>query len=694
MRTYGMTFTVILFALRTAAFGQSVPELSIRLSPGASLPLGENAAYFSFGAGAELTAGIDALLPVVSPVVSAGYEYVPLRTRDALSLFHAGAGISVPLKLLPSLHISPYIVGGYSYGMITDGSGQGGAPFVKGGVELAWALSQLMSLGLDASYTWEIGLRGGLALSLHSGVRFPISKPRAAPTPRAIKGLELLSADLAPVFPALFKLYDSNSFGVVRLHNLEKAALSDVSVDFFVESYMDNPTRLLTAAKLDAGAEQAVDVKALFSEQVLKITEATKVSGKITVNFLFEGAPYTREFTQTLRLNNRNNITWEDSRKAATFVTPNDPLVLTLGKNAVAVTADVASGQIDKWFTAAMAVHEALRAKGQRYSVDPTTPFGDVSKNSTVLDTVQFPQETLAYGAGDCDDLTVLYCSLLQSVGAQTAFITVPGHIYAAVQLDLPPDRIAKSFSRTQDLIVKDGKVWLPVEVTMCGDRFLDAWQTGAREWREYDPKGQAEFLPVQASWQVYEPVGQIPALATTVKMPESPAIASAYRTELNRFVDQEIQPRLASLQKDIAQRKNDPKLLNSLGVMYAQFGRTELASAQFEAASRMGDYVPALINLASVRFLARDYRSALLYYQKASTRDPGNAIALLGLARTNAALEKYDEARAQYATVQKLNPSLASQFAYLADQGTGSARAVSTDAAARRMVWDEGGQQ
>ena len=254
---------------------------------------------------------------------------------------------------------------------------------------------------------------------------------------------------------------------------MEKKPLTDLTVDFFAASYMDNPTRVQAGATLEGGAELEIPLKALFSEQVLRITEATKASAKLTVSFTFDGQPYTREFTQTLPLNTRNNIVWDDTRKAATFVTPNDPLVLALAKSAESAAADVNAGLLDPRLASAMAVHEALRLKGQRYSVDPTSPFDQLSKNATALDTVFFPQETLAYGAGDCDDLTTLYCALLQSIGAQTAFITTPGHIFAAVKLDIDPNQAAGMFTRTQDLIVREGTVWLPVEVTMVGGRFL-----------------------------------------------------------------------------------------------------------------------------------------------------------------------------------------------------------------------------
>jgi hypothetical protein len=686
MRALGVMMACLLSG--ASAFAQSTPELSLGLAPGGSIPLGPNAAYFRFGGGAELTASFSDLLPMVSPLVSLGYDYVPLATLGAVHLIHAGAGAELPLQLSTSLSFSPYLAGGYTYGLISDGYGQGGGPFVKGGANLAYALGPLISLGLDLSYRWDFGAWSGFDVSVYSSTKFSLA-PRSS-GPRAIKGIELLSNEVSPVFPALFKLYDVSPFGALKLHNREKSAMTDVVVDFFVGSYMDNPTRLLSLPRLDADATQEVPVKALFSEQVLKITEATKVSGKVTVSFVLDGAPYTREFTETVRINNRNSLTWDDTRKAATFVTPNDPLVLTLSKNAVSVTSDVPTGQIDKWLLAAMTLHEALRIKGLRYSTNPSTPFSSILHNGSVVDTVLFPQEELSYGAGNCSDLTVLYCSLLESLGAHTAFITVPDHIYAAVQLDVPPSQVPRVFSRPQDLIIQGDSVWLPVEVTMCNDSFVDAWQTGAQEWREFQPQGKTEFLPVEASWQVFEPVGQIPALATAVKLPDVPSMAKAFTASLKQYVDQELKVRVPQVQKDIASHKDDPRPINTLGVLYAQFGRTDLAGAQFLAASKMGDYLPAIINLANLRFISHDFKNALALYQKASTADPKNSYALLGIARSEAGLEKFDDARAAYAALQAVNPDLAKQFAYLGEQGTSQSRQASADMRGGQMSWDE----
>ncbi len=203
MRKLGAMFFCILLGL--PAFGQAHPELSLSVSPGGTMPLGENSSYFSFGGGTELTASLSNLVPVVSPRLSLGYDYVPLVTLGSVSLVHLGVGLAVPYQLTPSLSLSPYVLGGYTYGFISDGSGQGGGPFAKGGLELVASLGDRYGIGLDTSYRWDIGAWSGLDFSLYSSVHFPIGRSAG---PGAVKGIQLLSADLTTVFPALFKLYD------------------------------------------------------------------------------------------------------------------------------------------------------------------------------------------------------------------------------------------------------------------------------------------------------------------------------------------------------------------------------------------------------------------------------------------------------------------------------------------------------
>ncbi len=51
-----------------------------------------------------------------------------------------------------------------------------------------------------------------------------------------------------------------------------------------------------------------------------------------------------------------------------------------------------------------------------------------VSDPRASVEYVQFPEQTFELKGGDCDDLSVAYCSILESVGIQTALVDYKGN--------------------------------------------------------------------------------------------------------------------------------------------------------------------------------------------------------------------------------------------------------------------------
>lgn len=104
-------------------------------------------------------------------------------------------------------------------------------------------------------------------------------------------------------------------------------------------------------------------------------------------------------------------------------------------------------------------------------------------------DRVQFPAETFTLKGGDCDDLSVAFSSLLESVGIQTAFIdyksdSTINHVGLLVNTELSPDLASyitvndKKYYVRQNSLGKD-EIWIPVETTNLKS-FNDAWETGS----------------------------------------------------------------------------------------------------------------------------------------------------------------------------------------------------------------------
>jgi tetratricopeptide (TPR) repeat protein len=315
------------------------------------------------------------------------------------------------------------------------------------------------------------------------------------------------------------------------------------------------------------------------------------------------------------------------------------------------------------------------------------TPYELASQSGDAIDFLQYPRETLQYHAGDCSDLSILYASCFQALGIETAFITVPGHIFIAIDTRLSPEQAAKELLPASWLIVKDGHAWIPIEITLRHDGFMKAWELAAKEWNEGSANGKAGFWPVAQAWKAYEPVG-LPGAETTVAVPQSDKILVSYSAEVDRWLDQMTAPLVSKYQAQIA--TGSLTALNQLGVLYAKYGKADLAQAQFEAAvAKKSDYLPAIINIGHLNYVNSVWDKALTWYRKAAVLDSGNPQTVLAMARANLELKNIDAAKAQYEQLKVLDPKLAQQFAYLGDGAASGTRASDVDSQRRQIDWD-----
>ncbi len=109
-------------------------------------------------------------------------------------------------------------------------------------------------------------------------------------------------------------------------------------------------------------------------------------------------------------------------------------------------------------------------------------------------DYVQFPHETIKLRGGNCDDLSVCYSSLLESVGIQTALVDYKpvngiGHVNVLVDTQLSPEQArlitnndSKYFIRKNESGAEE--VWIPVETTSLTN-FDKAWDIGTQKFNE-----------------------------------------------------------------------------------------------------------------------------------------------------------------------------------------------------------------
>lgn len=572
----------------------------------------------------------------------------------------AGAGTGI--QLFPAVQLRGFVDGGVVFGRLDDG---GGVPYgsARAGAGIDYRITDEWSARVDATWTYMFGLYSGFGSSL--GIAWAI--PAAAR--RGVRQLEFASVDVRTIFPIFRSYYDESAVGSVRITNTSRKVASDIKVSFIIRQYMDVPKECAFIQKLAPGESVDVPLFGLFNDSILSVTEATKVGAEIVVEY-GDGGVQTK--AATVLVYDRNALTWTDDRHAAAFVSSKDPWVLDLSGNIAAAVRDVRNPEIPENIQTAIAFHEGLRTYGISYVLSPNRPFATGAADASAVDSLKFPRQTLGYRAGDCADLSVLYASFFEAAGIETAFVTVPGHIFMAFDSGLTRDEAMARGMDERELIFAESKVWVPVETTLRSAGFTQAWQKAAIQWRDAGARGLAGFLSIHEAWKTFPPVG-LPADGSTVMLPDSASVKGAFAAELSRMVDAELKTRLALLGAQPATKA--ARFLNDRGILYARYGRYEDAERDLKAAVKE-KYVPASINLGNIAFLRGDYKAAYDRFAEASRQSPDNARLLASMARAAAAMGRTDEVISLLARVRALDPKTADRYASLVEASASATRA------------------
>ncbi len=694
---------------------------SVALQPAFVLPLqGEDTL---FRAGFGVSAGGMWDLPAVPALLlsaNASVTRVPLNNETDAVLTNsltAAAGLELGLGERLSLRALGG-AGPFGAGLLADDAefsmewraclwGSGGVSF---------RLLPALSLSFDAVYREFLGLYRDLNFSLGTAFHFgggdgrartprerPVDRPQLMQKEeleideeRVVLETEFGTLELAmdPLFPVFYSHYDDSPVGTATVTNTGRHSVEDVTVSFYIGQYMDNAKESNAVDEITSDESADIDIYGLFTNDILEITEGSKLSARFDLTYTLRGEEKSEEFIQTIDTHNRNALTWDDDRKICAFVTAKDPAIMRFARNVSGYIQSSTGRGMNQNLMSAMGLHEALDCYGMHYIKDPTTPYEQLSQQTHTIDYLLFPRQTLEYQGGDCDDLSAMYCALLESLGVETAFITIPGHIYVAFALDMSPEQARSTFKYPDELIFREGDSWVPVEVTLREEGFLAAWQQGAKQWREYNQVEQAGFYPVHQGWDTYTPVG-LPGSANLNSL-DSNEIVEEFSEELLAFVDREIAAEVASVQVRMDSQPRDPRWPNRLGIVYARYGVDAQAVKYFEQALELrSDYAPAMVNLGNIHYLQGNLFKALDYYEAAQSRAPDDPGVLLNIARANHDIENYGTARRAYSQLQEVSPSLANRFAYLGLRGEEAARAAQAGDVEGVILWsDEGGEE
>jgi tetratricopeptide (TPR) repeat protein len=456
---------------------------------------------------------------------------------------------------------------------------------------------------------------------------------------------------------------------------------------------MSGPQTFQSGQGLKKGEVKTFDIFGLLDSSILEETEGALVQAEVTVSYDLRKDNISLASGSQADILYRNALEWTDDRRAASFVTAKEPGIMEFAKNTTSSVKEEINSELDPSLVNGMIIFEALSLYGLNYQIDPNSSYKDLAGQEGALDYLQFPIETLNYKAGDCDDLSVLFTAILESLAVETAFITIPGHIYSAIALEMSPDEAQKTFASTNAIIYKEGKAWIPIETTMLdGSNFMDAWRMGSKQWEDAAINDEAKLYPIQDAWQLYPPVALNAYRDKNLSLPTQNLLKKSYSTMISQLIDQETKTQVAYLEKAIKESRGERRyrMINSLAVLKARYGLFDEAENLLKSITTNDTaYSPGATNLANIYYRQNDLEQASAYYTKALNWDPDQPKAVLGIMLVEQAKGNNLGVQNAYGELAKLSPSLAEKYSYLAT-GQSDVKRASGAGQKEKVLWDE----
>ncbi len=633
--------------------------------------------------------------PRIQPFVSAGaLQYdnqdVAEPERWDHTHFYGLLGLGYSRRFSRNLEFGAEVAAGASQvvfpSLSPDGEAVGHQSIhLTSGARISLVPSYNLSIEIHPNIRWlyslgELSDFDGFLLGIGFGANFRFGQdPDLAAA--AIRSLRVEGSRIPPVFPSMQSYYSRNPMASINLVNTEKHAINDIEISFFQAGYMDSPTLCTTIPVLDPGERREVPVLAAFNQSVFQTEGITPLSGELTLKYVSRGVHVEQKQPVSYDLYDKTATTWDDDFKVAAFITPADSALRNYASYVRQAFKESTIPAVNQPLQTAIGLYEALGEIGCLYQADPQLPFTKAQDDVSIIDSVSLPRDTLKRATGDCDDLTVLYCSLLEAAGIESGYILVPGHIYAVFNTGVGVREYAAVNPDRGMTLSIDDTVWVPVEITLVGETgFYDAWRKGIEEWVGLKQNPELRVLVrTREAQSVYRPIG-LREIDLGLQYGNMERVVASFNRELARLGKVSVEEqRIAAAESGL---KED---YNRLGIACARYQLFNEAERAFQTALKTDPaYISAMVNLATLNFLEEDYRQALTGFEEAYTilREAGRtegrnaAKILINISRAHYKLEQFDESRTFFTRASSIDPELSGRFAYLETASAGIGRA------------------
>jgi sugar lactone lactonase YvrE len=477
--------------------------------------------------------------------------------------------------------------------------------------------------------------------------------------------LEIEVVKLRDIFSNTYKIYEQDGVGVVKLINYTNKNIENIKVSFLLSNFMDFPTEV-KIDKLLPGQSEEVTLKAVFNNNILTMTEDSSIQALVEASYFQDGNKMSFSKNPAITVYDKHRMTWDEHDRVASFVTPKDEPVMNFARS----IATQFSETKDESHLAA-ALFDAMGTIGITYVLNPTNPYQiSLAKTETTLKTdtvdyVQYPRETLERKSGDCVDLVSFYTSALESMGIPTLMLEVPDHILMMFSTGINAD--PDGYTMDDMYVIHEGKLWIPVEVTVVGKPFIKAWELGASEYYKWKKQNALTILDIHNSWNTFKPA-TLPASTLKVADITPSDIEKKFPGDYMSVLKISSRTKTRRYLQAIETNPDDMDAHQQMGIILAKIGDKEEAMKYFDkilAADPKN--AAALNNRGNVLMLNEKYSEAQKAYLAATQASPEDPHVWVNLAKSYKAVNETKNAKAAFVKAQKLDPSVKDKYKALA---------------------------
>lgn len=507
---------------------------------------------------------------------------------------------------------------------------------------LAFDFDDRFHVGTEAWLLDILGIRAGLQKDFHTSESMTYSFGVSI----RYKNLQL---DHAYVLPP--SLPSSNIFSLSFDQDVSPVSITDVRVneanDLFVSFYKSYKTSDMIKVAIRNDYDQSLDgkisisfpglpadstvkdfsldpneirnyqVPANFSDEILDMKDIEQRNVEVSLDYKLENKKKSTKTINKFRLIGRGAMTWGEPGKYAAFITKNDNMVKYFSSNVTNHLPYRAKDEFRNLFTAA-ALFESLHDINISYQENDEKPFLKIPFDREDIYYVKYPAELFISKQGDCDDITVLYASLLECSGINTALVSASN--YLTLMFDTGIQETNKSYLPFGDslYVIKNRSIWIPVDVKEIGKSFEDSWYTGCKKYHESESDDDFQDINFSDLQDIY-PSALPPELQNEI--PDLPKAENIEQIAENmEWINKErIDNEKDQLSSELKIKPKNSSLLNRLGIALVKQDSLTKATAQLDSIFKYEPRNPqALVNMGNIHFLSGRLKAAEECYLQA----------------------------------------------------------------------------